>query len=377
MLHRILLGIIVATLVVTAGCSGVLSGPGTTPDNTSTATAKVVETPTPNESETGSSRMNATDLRKITVPSNSSATYSGELDRADPVRNNTFYEPVAVTVEAGTHVNITMQTGEGEPKLRIRNPNGTVTHRTGDGGQGLAQVIRGTFSQTGRYTIEATSATQNVTFEYNLTITRTENVIFAGPKSTWNETEKYLSFGGDFINSANETANNGQFYNYVHQRTLWANAEKDYLIIGYRGDVQNLTDDEKLDIDVALQDTYEDLIETYRNATDNPKYAEGESWIPEVIYFRVENRQGELYQTNFLTKRWIEEFFETENLSVYAGRYYSTSRIGPGNPDYEVAGGKVTTTQAAFPLETYRNFTHMDGETHGEKYYNANSTDDS
>ena len=101
--HWTLLSVLLATLVVTAGCSGILSDSDSTPEATSTASSTI----SPSDSGSGneSTAVNATDLRNITIPENGSITVSGELDKSDPVCNNTFYEPVAVTVEAGTHVN--------------------------------------------------------------------------------------------------------------------------------------------------------------------------------------------------------------------------------------------------------------------------------
>jgi len=389
-----LLSIFLAALLVTAGCSGVQPNAETASNTTSTTLPPTQEDGNPgnrsdtvNATDTGNTTDtvnttdtgNATDLRNVTLPDSGSTTVSGELDRTDPVTNGTFYEPIAVTVDAWTRVNITIQTNGGEPQLRIRNPNATITQRTSGDGPGTTEFTRTMFAQTGRYTIEATSATPNATFEYNLTIERTADSLFAGPKSTWSETEKYLEFGRDFVGAANATADNGQFSAVVNRRSLWANADDDYLIIGYQWDAENLTGVEMNELDTAILLTYTNSWEIYRNATDTSKYAEGRSWVPDVIYFRAENPQGELYRTNFLTLDWAIDYAETGNESIYAGRYYATNRLAPGNPAYDKVSDDVTTTPAEFPRETYRDFTHGPNLTHAEKYYaeSSNESDES
>lgn len=364
---------LLAALMVIAGCSGVLSDS----EASSKATeSKSASTPVEDDYSGSSETVNATDLRNVTIPNNGSITVSGELDTGDPTNDSTFYEPVRVAVRSGVTVNITMQTESGEPRLRIRNPDGAVTQRTGDDGTGTTELTRGTFTQTGLYTLEATSANANATFEYNLTIERSKDRLFNGPKRIWNETERYLAFGDDFVGAVNATADNGQFASVINKRSLWANATNDYLIIGYQWDAENLTVREMNEIDTAILLTYANSWETYRNATDNPMYAEGKSWVPEVIYFRTENPQGKLYRTNFLTKEWARDYIKTENESVYAGRYYATKRIGPASPSYGDVSDSVTTTQAEFPRETYRQFMHGPTLTHAEKYYDDNSSDE-
>ncbi|MDS0260666.1 hypothetical protein NDI56_14765 [Haloarcula sp. S1CR25-12] len=355
-----LFSILFATLLVTAGCSGILSDS----DDRSGATPTSVlggsdDEPVPD---------NETDLRRVAIPDNGSTTVSGELDTDDPISDNKFYEPVQIEVKAGAQANITMQADGGEPMLRVVNPIGNVTQTVRNSDSGTVELIGGTFSKTGNYTIEVTSDNPNETFEYNLTIERAGSGIFAGAKSTWNETEKYLAFGRTFARAANATADNGQFSGYVSRRSLWANAQEDYLIIGYQWDAENLTTREMVDIDTAIELTYANLDETYRNATGNPEFAENKSWVPEIIYFRAENPNGELYRTNFLTLDWAREYAETEDIRSYSDRYYSTNRIGPGSPSYE-EGGDVMTTDEAFPLGTYLNYTFPDGTTLEERYY--------
>ena len=359
MFRNALLTGFIATLIMTAGCSGFLSDPGG-PGEAPTENPGSGDNLTPADGD---------DLRTINLPDEGNTTKSGEVDASDPIRENSVYEPVEFRAEAGTVVNVTMQTDGGSPALRLIDPNGEVLDITTQGGPGTAQFTSFTLRETGHYTIEAIAANPETTFEYTLTIER-NNRLFAGPQSTWNKTEKYLEFGRDFGRAANTTADNGQFYTTPSERYLRANASDDYLVIGYQWDPANLTFEEMVNLDVALQLTYENAYELYSNDfAENPDSAEDESWVPEVIYFRAETPDGELYRTNFIELRWVQHVLETENTDAYAGRYYSTNRYGPANPYYQSEGGNFSTTDEEFPLGTYANHTYPDGTTHGERYY--------
>jgi hypothetical protein len=369
MFRTALISSLLAALIVTAGCSGFLSDPGSGLEGDPTVTSDQ------EESDDELRPANGTDLRSINLSDEETTTASGELDGSDPVSENYVYEPVEFEAEAGTVVNITMQAG-GQPRLRLVSPNGSVVDVTSAGGPGIARFTSVGLTESGRYTIEATSAIPNATFEYTLSIER-DRTLFAGPQSTWNETEKYLEFGRDFSENANLTADNGEFYKTPSDRYLRANASGDYLVIGYRYDPENLTSREIIDIDVSLQLAYENLYDAYANDfAEDSDSAEDESWVPEVIYFRAEGPDGELYNTNFIERRWAQDAVETGHTEVYAARYYSTNRFGPANPGYLSEGGRFSTTDEEFPLETYKNFTYPDGTTHSERYYSDdNSTE--
>jgi len=283
----VLASVFLAILIVTSGCSGLLSesdsGLGVNPTATSN----------PDEPDDELTPANGTDLRSISLPDDGGTTKSGELDGSDPISENHVYEPVEFEAEAGTVVNITMQSG-GQPRLRLVSPNGSVVDVASAEGPGIARFTSVGLAESGRYTIEATSAIPNATFEYTLSIER-DRRLFAGPQYTWNETEKYLEFGRDFSENANLTADNGEFYKTPSEQYLRANASGDYLVIGYRYDPENLTSREIIDIDVSLQLAYQTLYDAYvNNFAENSNSAEDESWVPEVIYFRAEGPTGEL-----------------------------------------------------------------------------------
>lgn len=360
---NILLSALLATLLLTAGCSGFLSDSGTEPGTTPTATSEL------DESTGKIIPANGTDLRSISLPENGSTTVSGELDGSDPSRADFVYEPIQFTAEAGTVVNITMQTESGSPELRLVSPNGTIIDITSDGGPQTAQFTTIALTETGTYTIEAASATPETTFTYKLSIERDDR-LFAGPMSSWNETEKYLEFGQDFAYAANATANTGQFYEEPHSEYLRANATTDTLIIGYQWDPESLNTSQRIDVDTALQLTFKNLYLSYtETAAEDPNTVEDESWVPEVIYFYAELPNGELYRTNFLELRWAKEYIQTEDIQTYYRRYYSTNLYGPASDSYLIEGGSYSTTREDFPRDSYEEFTYPDGKTHGQRYY--------
>lgn len=361
MLRRLLLTTFLTTLVLTAGCSGVLS------DSPGSGTA----TPATESDRSGASPpltpVDGNDLRSVEIPDTGSTTVSGELDGSDPARENSVYEPIQFEAEAGTLVNITMETDEGEPMLRLRNLNGTVVDTARNGAPGTAEFTEVSLGQTGRYTVEATSTTPNSTFEYTLTIERSGNELFAGPQSTWNETERYLEFGRDFSDAADQATNNGRFTTHVSNRTIWANATGNYVVVTYAID-SNINNTQWIEIDTALLVAYTNGDQVYQNLGENESYAENEEWVPDIIFLRALNPEGRLYRTNFVTTEWAREYNETDDVGSYAGRYYSTERYGPAHPRYNSSGGEISTTNAEFPLETYDDYLFENGTAFSEIY---------
>ena len=359
MLRRALLSVLLATLTLTAGCAGILSDAGGDGETT---------TPTGTAQSGQLTPVNGTDIRSITIPENGSATASGELDGSDPVVNHTVYEPVRFTADAGTQLNVTMQTEGGAPMLRLLGPNETVRNTTSADESGTVQFTRITLNETGQYTLEATSVEPNTTFEYTLTVERHETELFSGPLSSYNETERYLEFGQDFARAANATARYGKFTNLVRKETLRANATGDYVVMSYLMD-PNLNGSQLIEIDSAILLTYSNLAESYRNLSDDPDTAEGEAWIPEVIFFRAVNAEGEIIRTDFVTAEWAREYDTVdEDGDQYFSRYLSTNRYGPANTAYNSSGGDYSTTQAEFPLETYEDYEFDNGTTFEERY---------
>ena len=339
------LSVIVAILILTAGCTGILSDSDREPEPAST----------PTDAGNGLTPTDGTDLRSVTIPDNGSTTVSGELDGDDPTNNSTVYEPIQFDAEAGTRVNITMETSSGEPVLRLLAPNGTIIRSTTDGGPDIAKFSQIPLNGTGQYIIRATSSSPDTTFEYTLTIEEDKKPLFAGPPSNFNETEQYLSFGRHFSLIANDTTENGQFTTSVSEESSRANATGDYLVFPYIIS-ENISGQDLANLDAEIIVTYENLDQFYRNKTNNSEDPRSEEWVPERIYFETLNEDGELYRTTFISVDWARQAAETGNIGLYVDKYYTTNRYGPGNPAYNSSGGRFSTTAAAFPLETYDDY---------------------
>jgi len=279
--NQVLVALLIATLVASSGCTGLLSGEdGTDSDATPSITPGVTTQLEQNMSDDSLMPSSGTDFHNISVPNNGSNSASGELDGDDPHRFGRPYQPYQFTVNAGTRVNITMQTEEGDPALRLVNPNGTIADIEGDNNTGTARLTIVNLSQGGDYAIEAASGSENRTFEYNLTIERYEEPpgpLFEGPMSSWNETERYLEFGSDYGNIMNDTTE----YAIPINRT--ANSTDNYVTLTYQMN-PSINTTQMIDVDAALWLTYTNLYEAYVNATDS---AENASWVPERIYLRT------------------------------------------------------------------------------------------
>ncbi|WP_262175270.1 hypothetical protein [Haloarcula laminariae] len=362
-----------AVLIATAGCAGFLSDEGGTNE---------VDTGTPRLTEGGETkRINGTDIRSMSIPENGSVTASGELDYGDPNKGSRFYEPVQIAAVEGQVVNITMKAENGSPGLRVVNPDGNVTQVVSNEGSNQVQFIEGEFGQSGRYTFEATSADQNATFNYTLTIERIEQNegLFEGDPERWNETEQYLRFGQDFGILANLTyakafpSNNSSVHlpQNANESGLKANATEDYLIYTYEMPSGfNFTQRNK--IDVALTLKYPNALSRYEDFGNNTDTPTNRSWAPEIVFFKaVDPESGELVSTTFITKEWALRYQEDgetdEAFSYYMGDYYSTLRYGPGRGgdnserDDTIAPGEIP--------EAYYNYTNPRyNSTLAEKY---------
>jgi len=362
--------------MVTAGCAGILSD-RTSSNGAGTPTA----TATAGSGTNNTSTADGVDLRNISVPDNGSVTRSGELDRGDPQSGNKYYEPVEVAAVEGQVVNITMRAANGNPGLRVVNPDGNVTAVISNESGTATGIIGGQFAQTGRYTIEATSAAQNATFNYSLTVERVEietesEGLLAGPRSGYNETEQYLTFARDVafvtadvreigLYSLNVTGT--EFQSNVSGPDIQANASADYAVITYKqGDSNVLSRLNK--IDTTFMTAYSNLWGAYRNLSADSSEPKNESWVPEIIFLRGLNETGELYRTQFITKDWARAYERTGNNERYETRHGSTTRIGPGDIHSDPDSPLTTTiTDEEFP-QAYRNYTFADGTTLGERY---------
>jgi len=357
--RQALLSVLLASLIVTAGCAGILSDGG---DSGGGAT------PTPTSGESGGdTAANGTDLRSVSIPDNGSVTASGELDRGDPTNGSKYYEPIQVAAAEGDTVNISVETEGGSPELRVINPDGNVSATVSNVSGNDTGFTFSTFGQTGRYTLEATSVSENATFNYTLTIERAERggELFGGPMEQWNETEQYLEFSQDFTSVTAETSDYGSFSTNVSLDYVQANASGDYAIITY-GIHPDLNFTQTNEIDVNFRLAYKNLYQSYSKFGDNSSMAENETWAPEIIFFRGVNQEtGELHRTTFLTLEWAKQYAEDDDNDVYAGWYYSTLRYGPGNQYYDPETG---VTYETFP-QNYWNYTYpADNSTLAERY---------
>ena len=373
--RQALLSVLLASLMVTAGCSGILSG-----ESSSDGAGTPALTATAGDGEKNASSADGVDLRSISIPDNGSVTHSGELDRSDPKSRNKYYEPVQVAAIEGQAVNITMRAENGNPGLRIVNPEGNVTQSISNESRTVTG-FSGQFTQTGRYTIEATSAAESATFNYSLTIKRieieTENdELLAGPKSEYNETEQYLTFAKDMTYVTADITDYG-LYSLNHTGTgfasnvsgpdIQANASADYAVITYKVGDSNAWS-RLSDIDVAFMVNYANLWEDYQELGSNSSDPKNESWVPEIIFLRGLNESGELYRTHFITKDWARNYARTENDDKYAERHGSTTRIGPGAPYNRSNYPQITPiSDDEFP-EVYWNFTFDGGATLADLY---------
>jgi len=345
------LSVLLASLIVTSGCAGLL--PNTNEAETSTSTPE--------------KRTNGTDLRSISFPVNGSITVSGELDHGDPKQNNKLYEPVQIDTVEGQLLNITMEAEHGNPTLRIVNPDGNVTQTLSSENQSTVTFSGRELSQSGRYTLEATSDDQNAMFNYTLTIEQVDqdDALFAGDGAQWNETEQYLSSGEDFSIATQGTTQYGTFPTNASKNSLRANATGDYLVVTYNMS-PDLNFTQKNLIDVTLRISYINLIKKYKEFGNNSNTLTNVTWVPEIIFFKgVSNETGELHRTTFLTAEWAREYLAGGKWNHYAGWYYSTIRQGPGSPSYDPEDG---ITNEEFP-QAYHNYTYPgDNSTLAERY---------
>jgi len=384
--RQALLSVLLASLVVTAGCSGILSG-----DNGSDGAGTATPTATTGDGANNSSTADGVDLRSISIPDNGSVTRSGELDRGDPKSGQKYYEPVQVAAVEGQVVNITMRAENGNPALRIRNPDGNVTAVISNESGTATGFLRGQFGQTGRYTIEPTSVEQNATFNYTLTVERIDveeirsgsDELLSGPRSEYNETEQYLTFARDVtIIAAGLSDQNRSAWSIDYVGTQFessnvsgpdvqANASGDYAVITYKVGDDN-TVSHLNDFKVAFTVSYANMLESYRNLGNDTTDPANESWVPDIIFFRGINETGELRQTHFITTEWAAQYSETRNDDRYAAQWGSTLRIGQGDihTDSEESGA-TTITDEEFP-EAYwapdTGYTYPDGTTLRELY---------
>lgn len=374
----IALNVLIALLIVSAGCSSLLPSGGATPVTAENPSQQGTLTTTSDSRNTTSTPTgttmpaNGTDLRGVSIPENDSGrnTYTGETDGDDPVLNGThqYYEPISFTAEAGDRINVTMGSIAHNPELQLQNPNGTTIAIDDDSGEGNSarfETLR--LNRTGQYTLVATSAEPNSSFDYTLTVERYVEPNFNGPMSSWDEQSQYLEFSYDYLTGAQNltggpsgpsnatTAEEAE--GNITAADYWVNTEEDYIVVTYAME-EDATPRERIDIDAALMNAYYGLYDEYTESEG----AVNASWVPDRIYHLGYNYDGELYRTSYLNREWAVEFSEAGGVanstaqSDYASLYYATLRQGPAHQNY-TAGGTYSTTPDEAPVETYENTT--------------------
>ncbi|MBX0302124.1 hypothetical protein [Haloarcula salinisoli] len=351
--RQALLSVLLATLIVTSGCAGLLSGEGNT---TETETATETSTSGPAQ-EDGEKRTNSTDLRSMSIPENGSVSAAGELDHGDPSDGNKYYEPVQVAAVEGQMVNITVEAESGNPGIRAVNPDGNITEIVSNEEGKKTGFYEATITQTGGYTFEVTSVDQNATFNYTMNIERVqiedEEGLLEGDARTWNETEQYLFAAQSYGIVVNQYTDKGDVPYNVSKGNIAANATGDYAVITYEMPADyNFT--QRNELDVAFQLSYEALLNQSRQGGNS---VTNESWVPEIIFFKgVDNETGELVRTTFYTREWARQYVDGEiGNTESGGNYYSTEKWGPASTLYTVSGFETVTVDE-FP-QTYYNYT--------------------
>lgn len=353
--RQAVLSVLVATLLVTSGCAGLISGEGST-------------------STSGEKRTNGTDLRSISLPENGSVSAAGELDHGDPSDGNKYYEPVQIAAVEGERANVTVEAESGNPAIRVVNPDGNTTQVVSNEGGNTTGFINGTFTQTGRYTFEVSSVEQDATFNYSFDIERVkiedegiedEEGLLEGDDSTWNETERYLYATQPYGSWVAGFTDKGDVPIILSKNkgSIAANATGDYAVITYEMPADH-SFVSRNELDVAFQLAYERVLNRTRQGESS---VGDESWIPEIIFYKgVDNETGELVRTTFYTKEWASQALAGElTNSEMGGNYYSTERWGPASDRYTMGYDKVTVDE--FP-QVYHNYTHPGGWTLAERY---------
>jgi len=376
--------LVVAALIVSAGCHSLLTERSeSTPTQSGTTTALPNDETTTETSNSATMRANGTDLRNVSVPDNRTETNTlyGEIDGGDPVIDGTnqYYEPILFTAEAGDSINVTMRSIAHDPELQLRAPNGTTIAVDEDGGEGNnARFDRLTLNEAGQYTLVATTAEANQSFDYTLRVDRYVEPNFNGPMSSWDEQSRYLEFAEDYLTGAQNLTGgpNGPSYATTPEEAdgnltaadYTVDTQEDYIIVRYAME-ENATPRERVDIDAALMNAYYGLYDEYVESDS----AENASWVPDRIYHLGYNYDGELYRTTYLEREWAVTFSEaggvanTTAQSEYAALYLETLRLGPAHQSFAV-GTNYSTTPSEAPVETYENFTiepDVDGESPG------------
>jgi len=342
-----LLSIVLVVLLISAGCNEFNAGStdvdtrdgGAEPSKTVTSTPTPTKTPAPTHTATPTPAPDptATDLREIEVQVLGSEDYApntlGEIDRGDPSNENGYHEPVIFAAQANDTINVTLSAStSGDPRVKLRAPNGTTLDTDDDGGLGdAAKIENETLPVTGRYTVIATASedSSTSTFAYHLTVDRgadegelepeesevQETGWYASDATTWNESERYGEWAADFATTANSP--NGASDS---EPSYWVNSEEDYVVITMiDGDFYNVS--QRQDIVASLAATNVQLHKTYMNESNEQVNG---SWVPDRTYVRfVTPEKRNLLRVHALTNR-----------SAAKGADMSGHGVGPSIDDY-------------------------------------------
>jgi hypothetical protein len=341
-LHSVAVLVLVALTILSAGCSTVL-------DSGTEAVSEPEETPT--EQQTPElTPVNGTDIRSISLVAGENVSATGEIDGSDPRQSGTGtpYEPINFTAESNTTLTLTMEAENKNQMFVLYNSNETVvdyigTNKTTD----TARLSNIRLENGGRYTLHATTGGGDKTFQYKLTAHYTEP-LFSGDPATWNKTERYLEYAGDYGNVANDTSGNLTYVNHS------VSAENDYAIITYEiGTDPTIV--ELADVDRTILHAHDDLYDVYLNESNQPF---NKSWVPDRIYHRAITPSGELARTTYIERSWAAEYQNGTDIPVYASRYISTVHVGPGKVGSfkNISNSnEETITESEFPMPEYNN----------------------
>jgi uncharacterized protein YceK len=136
-MRHAVLSVALAVLIVSAGCSSVLTDGNSTAEGTAQAPGTQTPIHTNNPSD-GQMPANGSDIRSLSIPLNQTTTVYGEIDGGDPTleETNRYYEPIVFAAEAGDTINVSMSSIANDPELRLRNPNGTTVAVDDNGSDG-------------------------------------------------------------------------------------------------------------------------------------------------------------------------------------------------------------------------------------------------
>ena len=337
---------VIAFLILSAGCSALSS----TADTRSNATpVPSTETVTSTEDDcrcglnnfttTTTATAGAKDLRSVEL----GQIAGGEIDSEDPVGKKGFYEPVKVEGDSGQKVTVLMQAAQGDPRLKVVAPNGSVIASDDNHGpDDRAEIEDLVLPEDGEYTIKSMSAEPNSTFQYALDVSDYDDATggwYDGDATNWNRSEQLGEFTEDYQRFANDADTHMTPTDEVDR----VNPKKEYIVVTYRLESNNPGSDKLTAIDASLLVAYDNVVEDYVGSDADVN----ESWVPDRVYHRAVTPDGELYRTTYVSKTKVDRY-TGDNYPEYWFAYLSTGKFGPANPNY-IEGADNSTTELDYP----------------------------